>query len=151
MDFLAGDEKLLEGGLVAALEAVKTGGRVSLGSQSNAFYGCAISANGGRLVIRDWWESSVVEVLEHVSEWIRDLAIVKLDGGIIGIPKFGALLYSMVREDLKELPPQGPYEGHSLHQDHRWGCLGYSRIEKGTHSDSELECSSIVPSLVCLC
>ena len=108
VDFLGGDEKLLEGGLVAALGAVRTGGRVSLGSQSNTFYGCAISANGGRLVIRDWWESSVMEVLGHVSEWIRDLAVVKLDGGIIGLPKFGALLYSMVREDLKELPPQTP-------------------------------------------
>ncbi len=106
VDFLGGDEKLLEGGLVTALEAVRTGGRVSLGSQNNTFYGCAISANGGRLVIRDWWESSVKEVLEHVSEWIRDLEIIKLGGGVLGLPKFGALLYSMVREDLKELPPQ---------------------------------------------
>lgn len=110
VDFLGGDEKLLEGGLVTSLEAVRTGVHVPLGSQSNTFYGCAISANGGRLVIRDWWESSVKEVLDHVSEWIRDLEIIKLGGGVLGLPKFGALLYSMVREDLKELPPQTPVQ-----------------------------------------
>lgn len=107
-DFFGGDEKLLEGGLLTALRAVKEGGYMPRGYEGNAFYGCAISANGGRLVIRDWWESSLRDVLSHVSEWVEDLAITNLGGGLLGLPKFGALLYTLVRKELKELPPPIP-------------------------------------------
>ena len=62
-DFFGGDEKLLEGGLLMALRAVRGGDYTPQGYEDNAFYGCAISANGGRIVVRDWWESSLAEVL----------------------------------------------------------------------------------------
>ncbi len=105
-DFFRGDEKLLEGGLLTALRAVSAGDYAPVGYEGNAFYGSAVSANGGRLVVRDWWESSLKDVLDHVVEWAEDLSITKPGGGLLGLPKFGAVLYTMVREDLKELPPQ---------------------------------------------
>lgn len=109
-DFFGGDEKLLEGGLLKALRALREGGYVPQGYEGNSFYGCALSANGGRIVVRDWWESSLTEVLGHVTGWVEDLAITKLGGGLLGLPKFGALLYTLVREDLKELPPPIPIQ-----------------------------------------
>lgn len=107
-DFMGGDEKLQEGGLIIALKTIRDGGDKPGVSEGNTFYGCGISANGGRLVIRDWWESSVKEVLANVSKWVEDLAIAKSGGGMLGLPKFGALLHTLTRKGLDELPPQLP-------------------------------------------
>jgi hypothetical protein len=89
-DFFGGDEKLLEGGLLTALRAVSAGDYVPKGYEGNAFYGCALSGNGGRLVIRDWWELSLKDVLDHVADWAKDLSITQPSGGLLGLPKFGA-------------------------------------------------------------
>jgi CRISPR-associated protein Csd1 len=115
-DFFGGDEKLLEGGLLKALSALREGGYTPQGYEGNSFYGCAISGNGGRLVVRDWWETSLTEVLGHVTEWVEDLTIIKPGGGLLGLPKFAALLYALVSKDprgrprIEELPPQLPIQ-----------------------------------------
>lgn len=109
-DFFGGDEQLLEGGLLKALKAVREGDYTPGGYEGNSFYGCALNANGGRIIVRDWWESSLMEVLGDVSEWAEDLSLFKPGGGLLGLPKFGALLYTLVREELNELPPQLPVQ-----------------------------------------
>jgi CRISPR-associated protein Csd1 len=90
------------------LKSVHRGQQV-LGLDANAYYCLSLSGNGARIVVRDWLESTVPEVEQHVAEWFEDLAIVPLEGvGVKRDFKFGALLYGMVRAELAELPPQVP-------------------------------------------
>jgi len=59
--------------------------------------------------VRDWLESTVPEVRQHVAEWFEDLGIVPPDGvGVKRDFKFYALLYGLVRADLDEISPQLP-------------------------------------------
>jgi CRISPR-associated protein Csd1 len=75
----------------------------------NAYYAMSLSGNGARIVVRDWLESTVREIKDHVAEWFQDLGIIASDGaGVKHDFKFGALLYGMVRAELSELPPQVP-------------------------------------------
>lgn len=88
------------------LESPRTG-HTAAGLEANAYYALSLSGNGGRIVVRDWLESTVTEIEDHVRRWFRDLAIVRPEGDAIrrGF-KLGALLYAMVREKLEELAPQ---------------------------------------------
>lgn len=84
-------------------------GRPIVGLDANAYYAVSLSGNGGRIVVRDWLESTVPEVERHVANWFNDLAIVSPDGVSIKRDfKLSALLYGMVRDELDELPPQVP-------------------------------------------
>jgi CRISPR-associated protein Csd1 len=97
-DFFDGDPELQRGGLLAALKAFHKGDYRPQGYESNQFYGCSLNGNGkGPLVVRDWWETSLTNVLQNVIEWFNDLEIANCRA-----PKFGALLYALVREDLKK-------------------------------------------------
>lgn len=103
LGFVGDDEGLRTGSLLQALRAVKDGRYVPTGAEGNTFYGCTLSGNGGRIVVRDWWESSVPAVLSRVAQWADDLSTISPNGGF-RLPKLGELLYSLVRRDLKELP-----------------------------------------------
>src|SRR5439155_10058579 len=84
-------------------------GQQAVGIDANAYYCLSLSGNGARIVVRDWLESTVPEVEQHVAEWFEHVSIVPVEG--IGVKrdfKFGALLYGMVRAELDELPPQVP-------------------------------------------
>jgi CRISPR-associated protein Csd1 len=104
-DLLASaDEKAVE----ALLKSVQQG-QPPVAFDANAYYALSLSANGARIVVRDWLESTVPEVQRHVAEWFQDLAIVQPDGqGTKRDFKFGALLYGMVRADLEDLSPALP-------------------------------------------
>ncbi len=104
-DLLAsGDEKAVE----ALLKSVQQG-QPPVAFDANAYYAMSLSGNGARIVVRDWLESTVPEVEQHVAEWFQDLAIVPPEGvGVKRDFKFGALLYAMVRADLEELSPALP-------------------------------------------
>ncbi len=92
----------------ALLESVHVGKHRQLKDKS-AYYAMGISGNGARIVVRDWLESTVGQVKEHIAEWFADLAIIPIDGGDTRHDfKFGALLYGMVRSELAELPPAIP-------------------------------------------
>jgi CRISPR-associated protein Csd1 len=67
------------------------------------FRAMTISANSGRVVIRDWMEGKLVEFAQKVDEWFDDLRIVRRDGlGMARAPKFLAVLAGTVR-DLKDI------------------------------------------------
>lgn len=101
---VSGDPEAIE----KLLNSVHRGQQI-VGLDANAYYCLSLSGNGARIVVRDWLESTVPEVEQHVAEWFEDLAIVPLEGGGVKRDfKFGALLYAMVREELGELPPQIP-------------------------------------------
>ncbi|NDC75720.1 type I-C CRISPR-associated protein Cas8c/Csd1 [bacterium] len=77
--------------------------------QHNAYYAMSLSGNGARIVVRDWLESTVPEVEDHVRRWFNDITIVAPDGvREENAFKLGRLLYAMVRDKIDELPPQIP-------------------------------------------
>lgn len=97
-----------EKAVLALLRSVHAGSKPSR-VKASAYYAMGISGNGARIVVRDWLESTVGEVDQHIAEWFEDLAIIPPDGGEIKHDfKFGALLYGMVRAELSELPPVIP-------------------------------------------
>lgn len=90
------------------LESPRTG-TVATKLDDTAYYLLSLSGNGGRIVVRDWLESTLGQVRENIRTWFADLAIIKpeADGRKFDF-KLGALLYGMAREKLEELPPQVP-------------------------------------------
>lgn len=95
-----------ENAVAALLKSIQSGQPpVELGT--NNYYAMSLSGNGARIVVRDWLESTVSEIKQHVAEWFQDLGIVSPDGvGVKRDFKFYALLYGLVRKELDELPPQ---------------------------------------------
>lgn len=103
---VSGDPQLIEKLLASVHRGQQT---VGLDKNANAYYCLSLTGNGARIVVRDWLESTVEEVRDHIAAWFEDLAIVPQEGvGVKRDFKFGALLYGMVRAELAELPPQIP-------------------------------------------
>ena len=105
VDILANaDEKAV----ASLLKSVHTG-QTSATFDDNAYYALSLSGNGARVMVRDWLESTVPEVRQHIAEWFEDLGIISPDGaGVKRDFKFYALLYGLVRADLEEMSPQLP-------------------------------------------
>lgn len=82
------------------LDAIRTGERGDLAAFR--YYALTLSANSGRVVIRDWMEGSFPELLESVNRWFDHLAIVSRDGSrVVATHKFAAVLAAPLR-DLKD-------------------------------------------------
>lgn len=85
------------------LAAIEEGRRPDLAE--NRYFALTLSANSGRVVVRDWMEGSFKELVKSVKAWFKDLEVVARDGhGVTRPPKFFAVLGAMVR-DLDELHP----------------------------------------------
>ena len=107
-DVFALIESADESGVRNLLTAPQTGHAPSR-LQSNAYYAMSLSGNGGRIVVRDWLESTVPEVEANVRKWFETLSIISLEGtGTESAFKLGRLLYALVRDKIDELPPQLP-------------------------------------------
>jgi CRISPR-associated protein Csd1 len=84
------------------LSAIKTGQRPDL--LDNHYFVLTVSGQSGRVMVRDWQQGRLTELLEHVSAWFDDLQIIARDGGKAAPPfKFLAVVGSLVRE-LKDAP-----------------------------------------------
>ncbi len=71
------------------------------------FYAAALSASGGRVVVRDWIDTTVGEVQQHLKEWFAGQNIVD-NNGQPGQPiKLFSLAAATVRE-VKDLPVSIP-------------------------------------------
>lgn len=82
------------------LAAIQSGERPDLAAFR--YYAVTVSANSGRVVIRDWMEGSFAELAAAIDEWFSDLAIIGRDGRrVIQSHKFGAVLAAPLR-DLKD-------------------------------------------------
>ena len=85
------------------LNAIKLGERPELGDCR--YYAATLSANSGRVVVRDWMEGKFEELLRAVNAWFGDLAIINRYGdSIISSHKFAAVLAAPLR-DLKNATP----------------------------------------------
>lgn len=68
------------------------------------YYALTLSANSGRVVVRDWMEGQFEDLVRAIDAWFDDLAIISRDGGrIIASHKFAAVLAAPLR-DLKDAP-----------------------------------------------
>jgi len=87
------------------LHSIRTGKRTDL--MTNRYYALTLSGAAGRVMVRDWMEGQFEDLVQNVSDWFRDLAIIRRDGGgLAASPKFLAVMGATVR-DLKDLP--GPF------------------------------------------
>jgi CRISPR-associated protein Csd1 len=87
-------------------------GREERGLRANDFYALALSASGGRAVVRDWLETTVPAAEENLRRWFRAQRIVNPYGELgedaaraLGVY---ALTASVYRDPHKEIIPQVP-------------------------------------------
>ncbi len=86
--------------------------RAAPGVDHDAFYAFSATSNTGRLVIRDWLETTVGEVKEHLGRWFAGQELVGGRGEASEPIGLYALAGSLVRKDarnkpkLDDLPPQ---------------------------------------------
>ena len=101
-----------EQGVRNLIDAPRTGESHQHELDARKYYAMSLSGNGGRIIVRDWLESTVPEVEQNVRQWFEDLAIVRPEGDPIRPIrkdfKLGYLLHSLVRDKLDELAPQVP-------------------------------------------
>lgn len=83
-------------------------GKLYTALDTDAFYATALSASGGRVVVRDWLETTVGEVKDHLARWFALQRIIDWDGSE-GFP-YGLypLAASLVRDPRQDLPPNAP-------------------------------------------
>ncbi len=80
-----------------ALQAIRSGQRPDLADCR--FYTLTLSANAGRVVVRDWQEGQFKQLVENVNRWFDDLSIVERNGrSVVNAFKFNAVLAAPVRE-----------------------------------------------------
>lgn len=78
------------------------------------FYGLTLTGSQGRIVLRDWLQTTVADAAQNLAAWFGDLAIVRntpppKDGGHPPGFSLSRLALSLaVRGDRKRLPPQMP-------------------------------------------
>jgi len=83
-------------------------GKLYSALDSEAFYATALSASGGRVVVRDWLETTVGEVKEHLGRWFKLQRIVDWDGSEGSPYGLYPLAASLVRDPRQDLPPNVP-------------------------------------------
>lgn len=84
------------------LNAIKKGEQPEL--LNNHYYCFIVSGQSGRVMIRDFQQGQMTELLENVNAWFEDLSMVQHDGSKVAKPpKFLAIIGSLFR-DLKDAP-----------------------------------------------
>ncbi|MSQ35464.1 MAG: type I-C CRISPR-associated protein Cas8c/Csd1 [Dehalococcoidia bacterium] len=86
------------------------------GALDTAFFAAALTASGGRAVVRDWMDTTVLQVRQNLVKWFKAQRIVGPYGeeprpyGILALAA-GTVRAGTVRDVRKNLPPMTP---HSL-------------------------------------
>lgn len=80
-----------------ALEAIRTGEHPELAQYQ--YYAVTLSANSGRVIVRDWMEGRFEELVNNVKAWFNDLSIIAQNGNSIKNSfKFADILGATVRD-----------------------------------------------------
>lgn len=66
-------------GVAQLVKSVQDGSRI-VAIDVNAYYAVSLSGNGARIVVRDWLESTVPEIRDHVAKWFLDIGIIEPGG-----------------------------------------------------------------------
>ncbi|RMF97614.1 MAG: hypothetical protein D6741_09955 [Planctomycetota bacterium] len=84
------------------LRAVRSGERPDLAEAW--YYNLTLSGNGGRVMVRDWFECNFETLATNIGRWFDDLSIIHRDGkSIVSHFKFMAVVGAAYR-DLKDAP-----------------------------------------------
>lgn len=75
---------------------------------ATAFYAAALSASGGRAVVRDWIDTTVGGAKHNLAHWFERQAIADARGGSPTPLRLYALAAATVRDPAKELAPPTP-------------------------------------------
>lgn len=89
------------------LESVRTG-KVAPGIDEDRFYATVLSGSGGRAVVRDWIDTTVVDVKVHLAGWFGRQAIIGPWGEAPEPIGLYALAASTVRDPRTKLAPPTP-------------------------------------------
>ncbi len=90
------------------LEAIRSGDQNAKRLMDARYCALTLSANSGRVVVRDWIEGQFAALVRNIHAWFDDMAIVRRDGNALApSPKFLAVLGATAR-DLRDVPP--PHE-----------------------------------------
>ena len=92
----------------ALISSVFRGRRSALEVDGSPFYATALSASGGRVVVRDWLETTVRHAKQNLARYFKLQQIVKWDGSESAPFNLFTLAASTVREakELQAHPPQ---------------------------------------------
>jgi len=96
---------------VKALLASARSGKPRTDLDAQAFYATALSASGGRVVVRDWLETTVGQVKEHLARWFSLQEIVDWDGSEGRLYSLRQLANSLIPgkgDSQRDLPPNTP-------------------------------------------
>ena len=96
---------------VKALIASAHTGRPFTPLDTQTFYATALTANGGRIVVRDWLETTVGQVKEHLARWFALQNIVDWEGSEGSPYGLFTLTRSLIPQkgDMqRDLPPNAP-------------------------------------------
>jgi len=77
-------------------------------SDLTPFYAAAFSASGGRVVVRDWLETTLFHARRHLSRWFTIQKLVESDGSEGRPIGLFPLASSLVRDPRKDLSPNTP-------------------------------------------
>ncbi len=86
------------------LEALRSGDQDAVRLRDARYCALTLSANSGRVVVRDWMEGQFVDLIYSIDAWFGDLSIVRREGNALArCPKFLAIVGATAR-DLKDVP-----------------------------------------------
>ncbi len=89
------------------LDRLRTGGTAPK-VDATRFFGCSLSGSGGRAVVRDWIDTTVGDVKDHLAEWFARQRIVNAFGEPAQPLGIYALCASTVRDARKDLAAPTP-------------------------------------------
>lgn len=89
----------------ALIHSVRTGRPADV--ETDPYYALSLSASGGRAVVRDWTDTTVGRVKEHLSAWFQGQRIAAGYGDETRFYGLRALAFATVREP-RDLPPATP-------------------------------------------
>ena len=92
----------------ALIASVFEGRQSALEVEDSPFYATALSASGGRVVVRDWLETTVQHAKQHLARYFALQQIVMWDGSESDPFNLFTLAASTVRDANKELQPHTP-------------------------------------------
>lgn len=84
------------------VKSVQDGNRM-VAFDANAYYAVSLSGNGARIVVRNWIESTVPEICDHVAKWFLDIGIVEPAG--VNVKRefsLGQLLWALANSKLEK-------------------------------------------------